>query len=435
MNKSNTMKLKQLTGGLIAVAILLFAALSANAQDKEKLVPGEDVVLQWNRVLLQVIATPGAHPATILSQRSFAMMHLGMFDAVNSIDGTYTPYLTEVPGTKNASLKAAAAKAARDILTGLYPSQQALFDAEFADSIIGIPANQAQQGINIGATVATRMLANRANDGWTVTPPAYVLPMTPGNWQPTPPANAAAIFTHIPNVIPFTLSQSSQFLVAPPFALTSAEYAADFNETKELGAVASTTRTADQTQTAQLWASGPVSDTRYTNLVRSLALSRNLSTVENARLFALIYLSSHDSLQTSFTSQYTYGRWRPITAIRRADEDGNPATTQDAAWSPLVNSAPYPTYSSNASAASSSLATMMSLYFGRDDIQFQINFGGTPNVIRNYPSFTTLTNEVANSRIYAGIHFRADINAGQSIGRNVANHVFLKYLRPRKCEF
>ncbi len=437
MCKINKNNLNRLVCRFIAASILLFAVMTTvQAQDEKTtvpLIPGEDVVLQWNRVLAQTIAIPGAHPPTILGQRSYAMMHLAMFDAVNSIDGRYTPYLTEVRGTRNASLEAAAAQAAHDVLAALYPSQQTTFEMELSNSLIGIPPNRAFQGIRVGKICAERILANRANDGWTTAPPPYVLPLTPGNWQPTPPANAAAVFTHFPAVIPFALTQNTQFLPAPPPAMSSAEYTADFIEAKELGSATSTTRTADQTQAAQLWASGPAADTRYTNLVRNLALSYNNSTVENARLFALVYLASHDTLQTTFTSKFIYGLWRPVTAIRRADEDGNPNTIQDVNWTSLIAAPPYPAYAGNAAGASISLATMLTLFFGRDDIAFQINFGGTPNVIRSYSSFSALSNEVSRSRVYGGIHFNFDNTAGQSVGRNVANYVFLNYLKPRDC--
>ena len=221
------------------------------------------------------------------------------------------------------------------------------------------------------------------------------------------------------------MTQNTQFLPAAPTALTSAEYAADFNEEKELGSATSTTRTTDQTLTAQLWAIGPASETRYTNLVRTIALNRNNSTVENARLFALYYIASHDTLQTTYTSKYIYGLWRPVTAIRRADEDGNPNTAADLNWTSLIAAPPYPAYAGNAAAASASLAASLALFFGRDNISFQINFGGTPNVIRSYSSFSALNTEVARSRVYGGIHFNFDNLAGQSVGRNVANYVFL----------
>jgi hypothetical protein len=435
MCRSKTIHVKQLIQQFITATFLIFAVLSANAQDQneQNLGNNEDVILQWNRVLSETIATPGQQPASILSQRSFAMMHLAMFDAVNSIDGTYKPYLTDIQVGRNTSMKAAAAQAAHDVLAALYPTRLAVFDTELAISLDGIDFKPARNGATLGAIVAVRMLANRANDGWNVSPPPYILPATPGNWQPTPPANAPAAFTQFPGVTPFALTQNNQFLPAPPPALTSAEYAAGFNEEKELGALNSTTRTADQTLTAQLWASGPVADTRYTNLVRNLALSRNNTTVENARLFALVYIASHDTLLTTFTSKYTYGMWRPVTAIRRADEDGNPDTLSDPNWTPLIGTPPYPTYAGNAAGVSASLATTLALFFGRDDISFQINFGGSPNVIRSYQGFASLNNEVSRSRVYGGIHFNFDNLAGQSVGRNVANFVFQNYLTPRRC--
>ena len=170
------MKQKQLITGLLTLAILFCTqihawALNSNSQ--------EDVIFQWNRVLMETIRTPGQHPATIMPVRSYAIMHAAMFDAVNSIDGSHTPYLTDVPGSQNASLEAAAAQAAHDVLAGLYPTRLAVFDAELAISLQGIEADRAQQGIRVGQLVAERLLAARANDGWTVTPPSFSLPATP----------------------------------------------------------------------------------------------------------------------------------------------------------------------------------------------------------------------------------------------------------------
>ncbi|MGI8641270.1 MAG: vanadium-dependent haloperoxidase [Pyrinomonadaceae bacterium] len=432
---------------IITAAFLFCAALSANAQDikEQNIAPNEDVILQWNRVLAQTLQIPGAQPPTILPVRSFAMMHLAMFDAVNSIDGSYTPYLTDVRGFKtdvrgsrNTSIKAAAAQAAHDILVGLYPNQQSIFADELAQSLIGISIGQSLRGRIIGRTVAARMLANRAGDGWSAPWTPYLLPPTPGNWQELfqGPYPGFAVFTNFPGVTPFALTQNTQFLPAPPPALSSAEYAADFKEVKELGELHSSRRTADQTLTAGLWANPPVSDGLMFNVVRTTALARNNSTVENARLFALVFMAFHDALETTFTSQYTYGFWRPVTAIRRADEDGNPDTAPDANWESLLGpqgTPPHPSFASNASSASSSLATTLALFYGRDDVQFQINFGGSPNMIRNYRSFSALTNEIARSRVFGGVHFPFDIAAGQSAGRSVANFVFLNYLTPRRC--
>jgi hypothetical protein len=364
------------------------------------------------------------------------MMHLAMFDAVNSIDGSYTPYLTDVPGSKKASVKAAAAQAAHDVLASLYPNQQSIFAAELTQSLIGIRFPQSFHGRSVGHIAAHRMLANRAGDGWNAPWTPYLLPPTPGNWQELFPGPypGFAVFTNFPGVTPFALMQNTQFLPAPPPALSSAEYAASFNAVKELGAANSASRTEDQTLTAFLWANPPVSDALMFGVVRTTALARNNSTVENARLFALVFMAYHDALQTTFTSQYTYGLWRPVTAIRRAGEDANPETAPDANWESLLGpqgTPPHPSYASNASSASSSLARTLALFYGRDNVRFQINFGGTPNVTRDYRSFSALTNEVARSRVYGGVHFPFDIVAGQLAGRRVANYVFSNYLTPR----
>jgi hypothetical protein len=220
---------------LLAVAVLICAQAYAWPVNKNTVnVPvfQEDVVLQWNRVLMETILTPGQHPATIMPVRSYAMMHAAMFDAVNSIDGSHTPYLTDVPGSQNASIEAAAAQAARDVLAALYPGRVAILDAELAISLQGLEEYRVQQGIRVGQTVAARMLAARGNDGWNVTPPPYTLPATPGNWQPAP---GAAAFTHYPSVVPFAITSATQFAPNPPPSITSAQYAADLNEVMEIG--------------------------------------------------------------------------------------------------------------------------------------------------------------------------------------------------------
>lgn len=408
-----------------------FAATITIAQIGVHAQPAEDVVLQWNRVLRQTLAVPGLQPATVMGSRSYSMMHLAMFDAVNSIEGTYTPYLTDVPGTRHASKNTAAAKAAYDVLRALYPSRQSVFDAELAISIGGDPSNRDRQAMRIGELTAEAILAARVNDNWSATPPPFSLPPTTGNWQPTPPATSTTAFTHYGNVTPFGTTSSRQFAPNPPPALNSEQYAADLNEAKLLGKSDSAARTAEQTSIALRWASPAQGGATWTTLLQQLAASRNDSLIENARLYALFWTVSHDALQTSFTSKYDGGLWRPITAIRRADEDGNPGTDPDPTWNSLIPSPPYPTYAGNAATDGMSRATILGLFFGRDDIPFSVAYPGPPAISRSYPGFNALANEQARSRIYAGIHFEFDSTAGQAIGRNVANHVFQNYLRPR----
>jgi len=424
---------KPLLKTILTSAILICTQTTAWALNNNLPFVQEDVILQWNRVLMETIRTPGQQPATIMPVRSYAIMHAAMFDAVNSIDGSYTSYLTDVPGSPNASIEAAAAQAAHDVLVGLYPTRAGIFDTELAISLQGIDDNRAQQGIRVGQIVAERMLAARANDGWTVTPPAYSLPATPGNWQPVP---GAAQFTHYPSVISFGISSGTQFRPSPPPPLTSATYAADLNEVKELGAVNSAIRTTEQTHVAQLWA-GVGTPTNFlfvwNNVARTVATARALTTVEKARLFALTNFALHDALQTTFASKFYYGLWRPVSAIRRADEDGNANTTADPSWSSLITNPPYPSYAGNNAAIGTSQSTILALFFGRDDIQFQHTWEGANGTTRSYAGFGAMADEEARARVYGGIHFTFDNVAGQSVGRNVANYIFANVMRPRQC--
>lgn len=423
---------------VIGAALILMqvqATASSTITPTPTLLP-EDVILQWNRVLLDTVRTPGLHPATIMQVRSYAIMHAAMYDAVNSIDGTHTPYLTEVPGTYNASIEAAAAQAAHDVLVGLYPTRKAVFDAELANSLLGIDANRAQQGVRVGQIVAERMLATRANDGWNVTPPVYSPAATPGNWQPTPPANSPATFTHYPSVMPFGIKSPNQFMPPAPPALTSALYAADLEEVKQLGALNSAIRTADQTKVAQLWANVNTPTNFlfvWNNVARTVVTARNTPTVEKARLFALINIALHDALQVTFASKFKFGMWRPVTAIRRAGEDGNANTTPDPEWSSLIAAPPYPSYAGNMAAIGTSQATILTLFFGRDDIRFQHTWEGAGGATRSYAGFNAMANEQERARVYGGIHFTFDNVAGQSVGRNVANYVFQNIMRKRAC--
>jgi len=431
------MKYKLLLNYLLTTMMVVFALTISQAQtlkQSKSTSSGEDVIFQWNRVLQETIRTPGQQPSTIFPVRSFAMMHAAMFDAVNSIDGSYTPYLTDVPGSKNASLEAAAAQAAHDVLIALYPTREGVFDVELANSLNGIAANRMRQGIRVGEIVAAQMLVARANDGWNLTPPSYVLSLTPGNWQPTPPAFALAGFTHYPAVVPFAITSNTQFAPNPPPSLTSAEYAAAFNEVKEIGSATSATRTVDQTQVARLWANVNTPTTVFfvwNNVARTVALQRGTTIVENARLFALMNIAFHDALLTTFTSKFQHGLWRPVTAIRRADEDANPNTTQDVNWSSLIGNPPYPTYAGNHAAIGTSQSTTLGLFFGRDDIVFQHTWDGAGGATRSYAGFTAMANEEERSRVYGGIHFTFDQTAGQSVGRNVANYVFQNFMQPR----
>jgi hypothetical protein len=422
----------KLTARLAAVVIVATISLHAGAQRTYAQTP--DVVIQWNRIA-QALYGPGASPI----QRTLAIMHIAMFDAINSIENVYTPYRVHVRASSGASAEAAAARAARDVLTTLFPLQQATFDATLAAQLAGIPPGLAEQGMRIGALAAAAILKWRENDGWpaTITPdPTYVLPPFPGLWQPTPPANSFATFTFYPHVDPFALVTSTQFLPDPPPTLISPHYATDFNETKLVGSVSSAARTPEQTLQSQVFAgvNTTIGFLHVWNIVAgTVAQSQGLSLIDTARVFALLNVGLHDGLQTSFTSKFTYGLWRPVTAIRRADEDLNPDTSPDPTWTPLLTTPPYPTYAGNASCLAAAAARALQLAFDRDDIPFSVTYprtGGFPDVTWSFTGFDDLAVQQARSRIYGGIHFQFDSDASRAACPKVSEWAFAHYMLP-----
>jgi hypothetical protein len=420
---------RALAATIVALTVVVYGRPSpAHAQ-------GAELVIAWNRVLFSV-APLG--PPTI--QRPASMMHIAMFDAVNAIEEAYTPYRVQVRASHGASREAAAAQAARDVLTALFPTHQATFDALLASQLAGVPPGRARQGIAIGRAVAQAILAWRQNDGWpaTIVPdPTYVLPPTPGLWQPTPPANSPATFTFYSNVVPFALQTSTQFLPPSPPSLTSQRYATDFNEVKLLGEVMSAARTPDQTEMALRIAAVGNSTTPvepWFKVAADVAQSQGLSLIETARLFVFVSVGLHDGLQTSFTSKFVYGLWRPVTAIRRADEDGNPLTEPDPDWLPLLITPPYPSYAGNAACVGAVEARAFQLVFGTDDIPFSVTWVGVPpnpDVTRQYAAFSELEEEFARSRVYGGIHYQFDSDASQSACAKVAEYIFANYMLER----
>ena len=392
-------------------------------------------VIKWNQLLrLQILRIPGAQPPTISPGRSLAMLHIALFDAVNSIERSFTPYFIEVQASRGASKQVAAAQAAHDVLVALYPQQQDLLDAALTESLDGLPLDGCDQGIAVGQAVASAILDWRRTGRWDATPPPYVLPPEPGFWQPTPPGFSPATFTHYSDVVPFAITNNRQFGPPPPPALTSAQYATDFNETKEIGRVDSPSRTDDQTLVARLWAavgtptgSGDI----YNTVAGDVALAFGSDLVQTARLFVLLNVALVDGLQISYTSKFDYGLWRPVTAIPRADEDGNVFTTPDPNWLPLLVTPPYPTYAGNAATIGAASATVLARFFGTNDIAFEAHWEGTPGWTRAYSSFWAIADEQARSRIYGGIHFHFDTIAGQEIGTKVGNYLMDNFMLPR----
>jgi hypothetical protein len=410
---------------IVAVAVLIAGVTPAAAQRLE-------TVIEWNHVTLTALAVPGANQSTVFVTRPLSMVSVAVFDAANSFDGTYHPYASAPESGDGASRDAAVAQAAHDVLVVLLPSQRPAFDAALATSLTGIPDDAARSGAAVGAAAARAVLALRADDGWSRPFPRLDLPALPGYWTPTPPAHAAATFTNYPDVVGFIVPNGRYFLPEGPPALTSERYARDFNETRSLGAADSAVRTAEQTLVARLW--GPVGYATpfwhvWNQVVGHVARSRTLSGLEAARAFALVNMTHHDAVMTSFTGKFLYGFWRPVTAIREAHTDGNDATERDAAWTPLIPTPPYPGHPGNMACLGAAQARVLERVLGRDDVPFEVTWTGTtaPTVTRAYNGFRQLADEGGISRVWGGIHFtfetQASFGACTRLGDYAADNV------------
>jgi hypothetical protein len=392
------------------------------------------VVLKWNQLLQSTLPQPG-NP---LTPRFYSMMHIAMFDAINAIERDFEPYRVRLRPGLGGSTKAAAAQAAHDVLVALNSSAVQVYDEALAADLGDHPSDFVRRGAEIGAQVAREILVWRQNDGWIVPAfPPYSEPLLPGRWQPTPPANAAATFTHLQQAAPMALLSATHLLPLPPPSLTSARYGADLNEVKILGKSDSAVRSEEQTTIARLW-SGVGTTTGFfsvwNNVARDVVLARQLSLVETARVFVLLNVSIHDALQTTQASKFVYGVWRPVTAIRAADTDLNPDTDPDSTWLPLITTPPYPSYAGNLATIGASAARALQLVCGSNDVPVAVTWsvpGGLPGVTRHFDGFWQAAEEEAMARIYGGVHYRFDQQAGQQVGKSAAEFVFANFMRPR----
>jgi hypothetical protein len=423
------MNLRHLAAGVLALTLLGSSAAQAHG-------PGgkgdAEVVFEWNELLEAAVPPAGLSPP-----RYYAMMHVAMFDAVNSIERRYRSYRFSVWAPPGASSEAAAAQAAHDVLVAQFPAGTATFDTALQGRLEKIHPFSARLGSLVGRAVAQKVLAWRQNDGWANPTPAVALPPFPGLYQPTPPAFAPAGFTQFRHTRPFALLTSTQYLPDAPPTLTSEHYADDLDEVKRLGSATSAERTPEQTQLARLFAS-VISRTvhwgLWNHVARDTARDHSLSLLKAARLFALLNVSIHDGLQTSHTSKFIYALWRPVTAIRRADEDMNPLTAADPDWTPLLVTPAYPSHAGNQACVGASAARALALFYGTDAIPFTavwLGNTGNPDVSRPYGGFWQLAEDQANSRVYGGIHFSFESAASQESCVKVPEYVVTHFMTPR----
>ncbi len=417
------------TSALLSILILLLGfARGASAQSTA------EIVIEWNRILQTSLLVPGALPPTIFFTRPYAVLQVAVFDALNSIDYRYREQIVRAAVHGEATREVAAAQAAHDVMVNMFPPQAATFDAALAATTSRFSGPAAAEGARVGAAVARAVIEARANDGWNRPNPGYVLPDLPGYWQPVPPANAPAALVHYQDVTPFVVASRLQFMPEAPPALNSTRYATDFNEVKRLGGANSTVRTAEQTQTARLFASVGYSTSVpavWFNVGRDQARLRGLNGLDTAHLFALIGVTQHDALLTSFSGKFIYGLWRPVTAIREAARDGNSATEPDSTFLALIPTPAYPTYPGNMACVTSATATVLTDQFPTTP-PFSVTWTGInqDNVTRTYNSFRQLADEAAASRIYGGIHFYFDHTASIGACGSLGTYIVDNAMRP-----
>ncbi|MFC4948794.1 vanadium-dependent haloperoxidase [Pseudonocardia sp. GCM10023141] len=384
-------------------------------------VPGSGrSVIDWNRTLISILATPGNQPATVHPTRSFAMLQAAEYNAVVSVTHSGRPYRTAVPAAADARPDVAADQAAHDVLAGLYPSMRPTLDGQLATELAALPAGPpTDDGIAAGAAAAQVMLTQRASDGATAAPPAFVAGNAPGDYRPTPPAGAPPMFTGWGAVTPFLLTDAGQFRPAPPTPVSTPAYVATLTEVKDLGRDTSTTRTADQTAAGRFWSSAPIWTT-WNQVAQQLATVQQASLTQATAAFANLDLALADTTIALYDAKYQNAVWRPITAIRA----GLPAAplAADPAWNPLTPTAADPSYPGAHSALSAAAAPVLTAAFGPGQ-HVTVSSAAEPGVTRSFPSIDAVADEAGLSRIWAGQHTRLDHEAGQQLGRQVGGLV------------
>src|SRR5438067_11024953 len=383
-----------------------------------------DVVTDWNNAALDAIRAGNTAPP--VASRSLAIVHASIYDALNGITRTYEPYLVQSAVSSSASREAAVSAAAHGALVSLFPASASSFDALHAAILATIPNGPHKTaGIVWGEFVANQILAARSNDGHDaiVPPPGG---SGPGVWVPTPPAFAPYLLPQWGFVRPFAMNSSSQFRPPGPRSLDSQQYAADYEEVKELGPAIGSTRTEDQTEIALFWADGAGTETppgHWNSIAQIIADAQGNTLEENARLFACLNIAMADAAICSWDAKYTYDFWRPVTAIAFAEPQLN--------WMSFIVTPPFPDYVSGHSTFSAAAATVLPLFYGTEDLPFTTGSDFLPGVYRSFPTCLDAAEEAAVSRIYGGIHFRSASEDGLHAGISIAEWTVTHYLLPK----
>jgi hypothetical protein len=395
-----------------------------------------DPVLEWINIMNNAVLAGGTPP--FFTSRIAAMVSASVFDAVNGIDPRFHSLHVPPNAPDDASQRAAAIQAAYVILADAYPAQSAVLTAQRNTSLVTLAltenANSIAAGVAWGQTVADAIWAWRLNDGIAPPPPPFegVLgivgtPAAVGYWRPTPPLNAPGAGTQLATMAPWVLVRASQFRLPPPYAPNSSQYAADLNETKTMGALSGSPRTADQSELALFWQSN--TPLTWNRVAAQISAEHGLSFHENVHLFALLNVTMADAVIACWDSKYRYSFWRPITAIH----EGLTPADADPTWEPWLDffkpgTPAFPEYPSAHASISGSAAFILASIFG-DNTSFTVTSESRPGT-RSFSSFSGAVSEIADARVFGGIHFRTSCDLGNTLGRDVANFVAIHAMRP-----
>jgi hypothetical protein len=377
-----------------------------------------NAVVTWNTHAQTAIFEVARQPPYVTG-RSFAMVQGAVYDAVNTIAGTpYEPYLV-APRTRHGdSADAAVATAAYRVLLSLFPGQAESLRTQYDASLAVIRDGRSKSGgITVGEETAAAMIAARTGDG-AFGDATWNAGTAPGQWRPTPPAFAQD-GAWVGDLKPFVIRRASDYRTSGPPALTSKAYARELNEIKALGSATSTVRTPDQTEAAIWWHDRRLGEWE---IKRQLATTHRLSPLQTARMFAMADIANADSLTACFAEKKLWNFWRPVTAVPLADTDGNPATTADPAWTPLLATPPFPDYTSGHTCSTAAIMAALRAFFGRDDVPFSA-YSADSGTTRSFDSFSQAMAEVVEARIWGGVHYRSADVQGQKLGEQVARYV------------
>ena len=378
------------------------------------------VISDWNALAMTTFSGDATKaPQEIPLYMGF--VEAAVYNAVVGIEGRYALYRFHAHAPRGASAQAAAVAAAHEILVTYVPSAQATLDADYAASLAKLPDGRAKtRGIAFGIRAADSLIRLRAHDGRNA-PIFFTRPPAPGVWRPTPPAFLPMSAPWLAFVTPLLVHSATQFAPPGPPALTSARYTRDFNETKALGSLTSTERTAEQTSTATFFSGNAL--VQYNAALRDQVTVRHLDIVDAARMFAAIDMSVADAEITVWRAKYVYGFWRPITAITLADTDGNPDTAPDPGWVPLFNTPNYPEYPSGYNSFAASVTGSLEEMFHTRHLNLTLVSTAVPPVVRHYDTGSAVRTDVVNARIWLGIHFRSADEASRNLGVELSHWV------------